>query len=201
MRRPDISDQVIHFTRGDSIESAFETFWSIVRQSKLVGAQGMIRGQYRCVCFTEAPLDSIASSLAASWNHGRYSPFGFMFDKDWLFGRGARPAIYQSPEEYDLLPESHRWRHVTYSPDLGSNRVDFTWEREWRLKTDALALDPTVATLVVPNMAWRDRLLLRLQTEEDLLVRQYSQIMDPMLAEQYRGSFRWPVHVLWKDCD
>jgi hypothetical protein len=83
--------------------------------------------------------------------HGmRYKPFGVMVDKAWLFDRGGRPVIYRPDAEYSLLHETQRFRHVRYEP--GS--VDFTWEREWRLRADELELDPSVTTLVVPHRAW-----------------------------------------------
>ena len=73
-----------------------------------------------------------------------------MLDKRWLYVKGGRPVIYQSDEEFTLLHEKQRFRHACYEPD----DVDYTWEREWRIQTDELALDPTESTLVVPNRAW-----------------------------------------------
>jgi hypothetical protein len=74
-----------------------------------------------------------------------------MIEKKWLFTRGGRPVIYQSDTEFELLHEDQRFRHVRYEPDAD---VDFTWEREWRIRTNELSLDPKVATLIVPTRAW-----------------------------------------------
>jgi hypothetical protein len=41
---------------------------------------------------------------------------------------------------------------IRYEPDKENG--DFTWEREWRIKTGELALDPEVTTVVVPNRRW-----------------------------------------------
>ena len=76
-----------------------------------------------------------------------------MLTKAALFSVGGRPVIYQPDSEFDLLPESMRFRHKEYDPENG---IDFSWEREWRLQIDELALDPNTVTLVVPNRAWSD---------------------------------------------
>ena len=80
----------------------------------------------------------------------RYKPFGVMVSKSWLFERAGRPVIYQPESEFDLLHETQRFRHKEYDPPS----VDFTWEREWRIRTDALELDPGAVSLVVPNREW-----------------------------------------------
>lgn len=79
-----------------------------------------------------------------------------MVNKAWLFDIGGRPVIYQSDSEFELLHDDQKYRHVRYEP---ANNVDFTWEREWRILTDELPLDPDVATIVVPNRDWERRIL------------------------------------------
>jgi hypothetical protein len=98
------------------------------------------------MCFSEAPISVIAHMVAD--RESRYAPLGVMIDKTWFFAQGGRPVIYQLEAEYELLPEGIRYRHVRYEPNNG---IDFTWEREWRLHADALALDPATTTLVVPS--------------------------------------------------
>lgn len=100
--------------------------------------------------------------------------------------------IYQPDVEFDLLPESIRWRHVRYEPDT----IDFTWEREWRIKCDYLDFTPEVACIVVPSKEWADWLVAEHDAEQDFLVLQYSQVLDEQLAEQYREEFGWRISVL-----
>lgn len=152
MIRDDLSSsKLVHLTRGEPDEVAATRFVSIVGERQLRGGTECIKGGYRCVCFSEAPLGKLTQILANPMAHGmRYKPFGVMVDKAWLFERGGRPVIYQSDREFDLLHESLRFRHVRYEP--GS--VDFTWEREWRIPVDVLEIDPATTTLVVPNRAW-----------------------------------------------
>jgi len=190
--RPDISDHVVHFTSDASTELAFKRFRSIISEGRLIGGTSMIRGGYSCVCFSEAPLASLEHGLVNPSAYSRYSPFGIMFEKSWLFAYGGRPVIYESHAEFDALPESHRWRHVRYEPDP----VDFTWEREWRIRCSELHFAPSDAFLVVPDREWADRLIAEHDADESFRVLQYSQVMDEFLAEQYRDDFPWRVAYL-----
>jgi hypothetical protein len=157
MIRGDLSNRLIHLTKGATEEESSRNFASIVREGKLRGGTGHIRGGYNCVCFSEAPLATLSQILAKPSVHGmRYAPLGVMVSKLWLFSRGGRPAVYQSEAEYETLPEDLRYRHVRYEPERD---IDHTWEREWRVRTDELVLDPAEATLVVPTRAWEEKFL------------------------------------------
>ena len=154
MIRDDLSDKLIHLTRG---HNAAKDFSSILEEKRLLGGDGCIKGGYRCVCFSEAPISQLSRILAHPMAHGmRYMPFGIMVSKAWLFDLGGRPVIYQSDSEFELLHDDQKYRHVRYEP---ANDVDFTWEREWRMLTDELPLDPDVATVVVPNREWERNIL------------------------------------------
>jgi len=158
--RDDISDQVIHFTKPAAetapdkfLEGALEVFDKIVSAKFLLGGNGFIKGSYKCVCFTEAPLGKLPILFANRKNlEVRYAPYGFMFGKKWLFAKGARPAIYGEDNDFDILPEKMKFRHVKYH--LGDDYItDHTWEREWRLRADRLDFTPDDVTLVVPHRA------------------------------------------------
>jgi hypothetical protein len=153
--RDDLSNKLIHLTRGNSFDDAAATFTKIVTEKRLLGGTGCIKGRFTCVCFSEAPLSKLTTILANPMAHGmRYKPFGVMLDKTWLFEQGGRPVIYQPDSECELLIPEQRWRHVRYEPQNG---IDFTWEREWRIHADELALDPMVTTFVIPNRDWERR--------------------------------------------
>lgn len=104
------------------------------------------------VCFTEAPVSEVAACFAASaasaatGNVYAYDPYGIAVQKQWLFENGGRPVIYQPDVDYEHLGEKVRYLHKEY--DLTSG-VDFTWEREWRIKTDLLRLGSCRNLLVV----------------------------------------------------
>lgn len=152
MIRGDLSNRVVHLTRGEAAEQAAKSFESILREGALRGSNGFIRGGYRCVCFSEAPLGVIAHALSMTAEHPmRYAPFGVIVSKRWLFEQGGRPVIYQAEAEYEALPDSVRYRHVRYEPHRG---IDHSWEREWRIQIDTLALDPGQTTFIVPTRNW-----------------------------------------------
>jgi len=151
MIRDDLSANLVHLTRGETDQLAAAAFLSIFESRQLRGSSRDIRGGSKCVCFSEAPLAKLATVLATPGNQAmRYKPFGVMVSKNWLFAAGARPAIYQPDNEFELLCERQQFRHVRYEPGT----TDYTWEREWRLRADALELNPDHVTLIVPTRAW-----------------------------------------------
>lgn len=155
MIRGDLSSRLVHLTKGETQQEASDRFLSIVKHGVLKGGAGDIRGGYLCVCFSEAPIGIISQVLAHAPIGGmRYAPFGVILSKTWLFQMGGRPVIYQANNEFENLPEAIRYRHVRYEPDRG---IDFTWEREWRIRTDELKLDAATTTFLVPTRSWADK--------------------------------------------
>lgn len=151
MPRADLANDLVHWIKGASNDDAFQTLRTIVVEHRLLGGTGHIRGNFQCVCFTEAPEETFHKVV------GRYRPFGVRVSKRWLYERGGRPVIYQPDTEYEQLPDTHRWRHVRYEPDV-DHPVDFTWEREWRIQTPELQLPPGEAQLILPHDSWADLL-------------------------------------------
>jgi hypothetical protein len=195
MPRDDISDHLIHFTKGASWSEAFENLCSIVAEGHLRGSCTLIKGKYSCVCFSEAPPTALPNGLVNPNYYSKYSPFGVMVSKQWLYAQGGRPVIYQSDHEYSALPEAIRWRHVRYEPTT-SPPIDFTWEREWRIKCSHLNIDPEVAALVVPDSRWASSLVDRHEWEQDFEVYRYSFVIGDELAQLFREPFRWSVLTL-----
>jgi hypothetical protein len=194
MTRTDISDSLIHFTGpGEDWNKAFQNLKSILSSGKIIAGTNLIKGQYPCVCFTEAPFPSLEQGLLNPDNYSRYAPFGVMFAKVWVFQKGGRPVIYETDEEYSALPESLRWRHVRYEP-TASSPIDFTWEREWRIQCTELPFSPLEAKVIVPINLWRSWLIREHDHEQDYKVHMYSQIMDEQWAEMvFREEFPWTV--------
>jgi hypothetical protein len=158
--RRDLGSMLFHFTRaapaegGNRTRTAYENLESILKERRLRGAAGAIKGGHKCVCFTEAPITEMAALFnlsrisAGDQMKPRYEPFGIAVPKKWLFERGGRPVIYQPVNEYAALPAEMQYRHVSYDPVSG---IDFTWEREWRIRTDSLVLEPRHTLVVVPD--------------------------------------------------
>ncbi len=199
MPRSDLSQNLIHFTKGNSDEEAFQDLCSIIRDRRIVGSTNKIKGQHQCVCLSETPLCFAKNGLANSSAYKRYKPFGIMFEKSHIFALGGRPVIYQTDEEYALLPDSHNWRHVKYEP-LTPNPIDWTWEREWRLKCEFLDFTSNEVELIVPMSNYAERLYaenkVQHEAEQDSLINQYSLFMDKNIAIQYRESFSFPWRIV-----
>ncbi|WP_342990214.1 MULTISPECIES: hypothetical protein [Bacteroides] len=128
--REDISDYLFHFTKGSN---AFDSLLSIIKDSQLrdIKNNGVI-------CFTEAPITLLANmfNIFNNYSEPLYAPYGIAIKKEHLFQLGARPVIYGTIEEKDILPESFKWRFEEYIPNV----KDFTWLREWRLKSNLIDL-------------------------------------------------------------
>ena len=195
-QRPDLSNELIHFIRQPSLDEAFQVLRKIVAERRLLGGTGFIKGGHQCVCFTEAPLDSIAEVF---WHSSeadlKFMPLGVIVPKRWLFERGGRPVIYQADDEYYALPESLRYRHVRYEPDA-QPPIDITWEREWRIQTGELSLDSAAGRIVVVEEEQSRALEQDFYSREDDRIANLASAVGVSQAEQYRESFPWDVIVL-----
>lgn len=192
MPRPDLSDKLIHFTSGDSHEEAFGNLCSIIEGRSIRGSNSKIRGAFTCVCLTEAPLASLSHGLVNLQEYSRYRPFGIMYDKTLIHALGGRAVIYQPDSEYADLSDSSKWRHMRYEPNARPP-FDFTWEREWRVQTNNLPVQSHQAVIVLPSREWEERLREAHAEQQDHHVYEYGQVMDRLLAEQYREEFPWRV--------
>lgn len=163
MYRIDHCENLIHFTKGKNksldYEDAYQNFKNILALKKLKAGSGMILDSRKLICFTESPARCLTNlgKLDTSY-FSKYTPFGFMFNKKDVFNFGGRPVIYSLKSEYEI--EKHNsninWRYVSYDPTK-DGKLDFTWEREWRIKKAEIEFDCQNVKLVFPNKNWIDR--------------------------------------------
>lgn len=161
-QRPDISPYVVHLVKEYDYDRAFRVLVAIVQESRLKGGDGYIRNNVKCVCVSEAPL-AVWADFLANWNYDsrkfRYQPFGIQMRRTWFYAQGGRPVIYGEEGDFYILPQELKHRFMLFEPsDNLAEDKDFTWEREWRLKTLNLPISPDVAQVIVPNSEWFDRL-------------------------------------------
>lgn len=148
--RTDMSDYVLHCTRGTSVkQDAFAVLKKILQDGyfqasdakKLIGPfrrlKSTIEGPYNAVCFTEQPLQFFIQSIKA--NH-RYTEFAIAVKKDELFSYGGRPIIYSDEATLTQLPDELKYLWAHYDPtalwqkERDNYPIDFTHEREWRAR-------------------------------------------------------------------
>jgi hypothetical protein len=148
MNRIDINENLIHFTKGKNDKRAEEIFVDILFDGFLKGGTGFIRGGHKCVCFTESSINALIKISSPYFN--TYSPYGFMIKKDFIQEKGGSPVIYGDETRYSELCEKDKHLFVLYEI-TGQRKIDFTWENEWRLKTEELEFNYENVVLVVPN--------------------------------------------------
>jgi hypothetical protein len=142
-----------HGGRASCPASAWAVLQKILHEGRLRGTSRWTYGQ-DCVCFTEAPFHefnsifSLVDIAASEKERPRYEPYGVAVSKNWLFERGGRPVIYDHPDAFESFSNDQRYRFVQYDPKAG---IDFTWEREWRIRAENLQLDPKETLVVVPD--------------------------------------------------
>ena len=153
--RRDVGSLLFHFTRGDpeSGRAAPLVLRDILRSRCLRGSDTWTE-RIECVCFTEAPIQEFAAVFslneiaARREERPRYEPYGIAVAKEWLFQRGGRPVIYERRSDFASFSDSQQYRLVPYDPGAGT---DFTWEREWRIQTPELELEPQHTLVIVPT--------------------------------------------------
>lgn len=151
------NDDMIYVTQGNGSmgmpSSAFSVLRKILYESRLKGTSKWSPGQ-KCVCFTEAPITefnsifSLVDIASSKKEEPRYEPYGIAVSKQWFFQKGGRPVIYDSSEKLKCYPQDMKYRFVPYDPIKG---IDYTWEREWRINSDYLSLDPKHTFVIVPT--------------------------------------------------
>jgi hypothetical protein len=165
MIRIDHCENLIHFTKGVDksldYESAYQNLKKIINSGELKGSNGMILGGHNCVCFTESPVRCLTNNgQLESKYFSRYTPFGLQYCKRDVFKNGGRPVIYSTKEEAEKQKANTdiNWRFVSYNPAM-DGKLDFTWEREWRIKTDTVPVRTDLVKLVFPNIEWINRFI------------------------------------------
>jgi hypothetical protein len=192
-KRPDVAANLLHLLRGDSRGDAFALLRTVIAEHCVAGSAAAIRDGSTCVSFAEAPIKQLREVFRWSAERdARVQPFGVLLGKDYLFALGGRPVIYQSDAEYEELPASLQYRHVRYDP-ITVPPIDFTWEREWRLRADVLQLEPERCCIVVASEADRAALFMEHAEREELRLEALGPAVGGSLADEMAESFPWPV--------
>ena len=162
-RRADFSRFMVHLTRDDSGEingaSARENFENILTHGQILALRPHCLHRYKVprdyrklfnvACFTETPLDQIEHLVAEiSGRRINLEPYGFVFTREFLLRNGAQQAInvssYSGTGQIDsfnaifemAVAGKFRGRSWKILPFVNVMRddLDFSWEREWRIR-------------------------------------------------------------------
>jgi len=196
MKREDITDWLIHFTKDISSKNqteiyikdedeegeayildysnqipngytsltAFECLKNIVTECgirynySLRNGKTTLFGGSPVICFTEMPLKSFIE-YAKVRNPSSNSTYGIAIRKKEMYKYGARPVIYGLSNDQDfryitknnfnrtldpsILSLNEQYRLVTF--DLSDKNIDWSHEREWRLKKPEIDSDYILA--------------------------------------------------------
>ncbi|SPT99196.1 Uncharacterised protein [Lysinibacillus capsici] len=143
--RNDISAYLTHLTKPQGDLNSVEVLIKILKERKLLGSgrSGFIKGSEKAVCFQDAPLNGIGQNVLHEERMRkefggkiRYQAIGLMFSKPYIFKNGGRPVIYEDKELASELFDEVSWRVVTMDFNDLHNIIDWSHEREWRMKGD-----------------------------------------------------------------
>ena len=142
-----------------------------------IGFSDVLKKQFNTVCFTETPLNQLRHLVQEIPGRNiRLRPYGLVFWKANLLEAGANPALYINSKAHGLRElllkqfdehfkqlRQHRLFKSQFGDDadaiiryhalinIMSDRVDFSWEREWRVKGDISIMFDRLVAIIVPN--------------------------------------------------
>ena len=146
--RTDLTTGLVHLTKPSPKHKLVEMMFKILEEGTLRGSttdKGFVVGKNRAVCFQDAPVHSVAQNCwfeqklreSGEQVKKRYFPSGFLFHKQEIYKKGGRPVIYdKTVEAKKYLPETEWWRIVNFDISDDEAFIDWTHEREWRIKGD-----------------------------------------------------------------
>jgi hypothetical protein len=159
-RRYDYTDYLVHMTsdedtlrkilRSGRINASFSPMGNKFDQV----VKPTVRGPAPAVCFTEQTLWMLLTTIRTCG--GRWSGYGIAYHKVAVHQNGGRPVWYVSSSDLgsEVKKGNKLWKEgcrihegkippdlqhlcVLYEPyysDSSINQIDFSWEREWRIK-------------------------------------------------------------------
>ena len=165
LTRSDLSQWVVHFVRSQPLISPTQigTADNILN---CIFTEGMIRpSQHEYVtrycsdgaaCFYDAP-PAVWPEIAETNPNGRL-PLGVICHKNAIWSLGGRPVIYTDRNDPAYWPESERFRIVHTDLSRVPQPVDWTHEREWRVRGGLSLRQPHIGCIwwwpIVPDADW-----------------------------------------------
>lgn len=163
--RSDLSQWVVHFVRPsifqapNQIINATDIFNSILVEGQI--RPSLTEHITRCcptgaTCFYDAPPNSWPEII--STNPNARQPLGLIVQKTALWYLGGRPVIYTENTTDSYWPEPERYRIVHTDLLRQPQPIDWTHEREWRVRGPLHLYTPTISYTwwwpIVPSEDW-----------------------------------------------
>lgn len=165
LQRSDLSQWVVHFVRSHTritpqqLGNAGDTLNSIFREMMIRPSQLDFVTRYcpeGAACFYDAP-PSVWPEIVQTNPSNRQS-IGIVVHKNALWQLGGRPVIYTENADPTYWPEAERYRIVRTDLGRSPQPVDWTHEREWRVRGGLCLLQPQMNSTwwwpIVPNTEW-----------------------------------------------
>src|SRR5258706_5819179 len=148
----DMSDFVVHFTRGCGGRSAYDNMLGILGSGMLCARNGFgiarnnapSRRSQQTVCFSEIPLHLVSRVAARRGNYGIGFTKALLLDRGggpiWYVERGSPAAnavdtLVTLAQAGDPNVAAHVWAITPFVDSPGNyanGSYRFEWEREWR---------------------------------------------------------------------
>lgn len=84
---------------------------------------------------------------------------------------------------------------MRYEP-LGLSPIDFTWEREWRVRAETLYLPPEEVVILLPSEAWAQELLAEHEFNEGYRVQLEKVAYGEWMSLQPQEPFRYRYSIV-----
>lgn len=170
LNRSDLSQWVVHLVRSTAeihpgqYGYAGEILTSIINEGKIRPSLKEHVARFApegAACFYDS-LPKVWPEIAATNPNGR-PLLGIMCLKNVIWALGGRPVIYTDLSNPDFWPESERFRLVHTDLTRVPGPIDWTHEREWRVRGGLSFNQPQFNNYlwwwpVVPNIAWTNYL-------------------------------------------
>ncbi|WP_338709104.1 DUF2971 domain-containing protein [Paenibacillus amylolyticus] len=163
--RSDLSDYLTHLTKPIGQLSSVDVLIKILNEGCINGStdSGFIIGESPAVCFQDAPLYSVVQNIYHEVQNfdslgrkKRYTANGLSFPKRDVFLRGGRPCIYEKKSvAKEMLLPSEWWRIVPFDLTWTKEIIDWSHEREWRVKGN-FKFDLSETTVVLSHNSYRE---------------------------------------------
>ncbi|MFO0914285.1 MAG: hypothetical protein U0795_15100 [Pirellulales bacterium] len=156
---------------------AVDVLQRIVTTERLLGTGVAIRGGHSMVCFTAQSFHELIRHRTYRSHRQRWDaePYGLAIARSWLVDRGARPVCYGDDSTWSgLAPSDRPYFQLARSRSAGSQPIDWTIEREWRIAS------PLDLSTLRSDEAW-------------------IWVPDELSAASIRRVSRWPVIVANSD--